>query len=183
RTQSHLIAAESLLANDQHLNSQGALRIANVGDAIGGTVSLTAQGDVLFTPDADYTGVISFKYGVTDAAGNPSASVVDLSSGETAPMRAVATLLTSEVPLDPLAAQQWYLSDANILPVWKDYTGKGVRIGQFEPGGQFATAPEIFDINHPDLAANVDKAWLQTQQTNGALPNVVSNHATMVAGV
>ncbi|WP_323840901.1 Ig-like domain-containing protein, partial [Photorhabdus africana] len=89
--------------------------IANVGDAIGGTVSLTAQGDVLFTPDADYTGVISFKYGVTDAAGNPSASVVDLSSGETAPMRAVATLLTPEVPLDPLAAQQWYLSDANIL--------------------------------------------------------------------
>ncbi|WP_387465666.1 S8 family serine peptidase [Photorhabdus sp. RM323S] len=183
RTQAHLISAESLLANDQHLNSQGGLRIANVGDAIGGTVSLTAQGDVLFTPDADYTGVISFKYGVTDAAGNPSASVVDLSSGETAPMRAVATLLTPEVPLDPLAAQQWYLSDANILPVWKDYTGKGVRIGQFEPGGQFATAPEIFDINHPDLAANVDKAWLQTQQTNGTLPNVVSNHATMVAGV
>ncbi|RAW73401.1 MULTISPECIES: S8 family serine peptidase [unclassified Photorhabdus] len=183
RTQPHLIAAESLLANDQHLNSQGALRIANVGDAIGGTVSLTAQGDVLFTPDADYTGVISFKYGVTDAAGNPSASVVDLSSGETAPMRAVATLLTPEVPLDPLAAQQWYLSDANILPVWKDYTGKGVRIGQFEPGGKFATAPEIFDINHPDLATNVDKAWLQTQQTNGTLPNVVSNHATMVAGV
>ncbi|MDB6372026.1 S8 family serine peptidase [Photorhabdus bodei] len=183
RTQPHLISAESLLANDQHLNSQGALRIANVGDAIGGTVSLTAQGDVLFTPDANYTGVISFKYGVTDAAGNPSASVVDLSSGETAPMRAVATLLTPEVPLDPLAAQQWYLSDANILPVWKDYTGKGVRIGQFEPGGKFATAPEIFDVNHPDLAANVDKAWLQTQQTNGTLPNVVSNHATMVAGV
>ncbi|MEK9498391.1 S8 family serine peptidase [Photorhabdus sp. P32] len=183
RTQPHLISAESLLANDQHLNSQGALRIANVGDAIGGTVSLTNQGDVLFTPDPLYTGLISFKYGVTDAAGNPSASVVDLNSGETAPMRAPVTLLTPEVPLDPLAAQQWYLSDANILPVWKDYTGKGVRIGQFEPGGKFATAPEIFDINHPDLAANVDKAWLQTQQTNGALPDVISNHATMVAGV
>uniref|UniRef100_UPI0036D8DC6E S8 family serine peptidase n=1 Tax=Photorhabdus sp. RM322S TaxID=3342825 RepID=UPI0036D8DC6E len=183
RTQPHLISAESLLTNDQHLNSQGALRIANVGDAIGGTVSLTAQGDVLFTPDPHYTGLISFKYGVTDAAGNPSASVVDLNSGQTAPMRAAVTLLTPEVPLDPLAAQQWYLSDANILPVWKDYTGKGVRIGQFEPGGKFATAPEIFDINHPDLAANVDKAWLQTQQTNGTLPNVVSNHATMVAGV
>ncbi|OTA19778.1 putative iron-regulated protein FrpA [Xenorhabdus beddingii] len=183
RTQAHLISAESLLANDQRLNSQGDLRIANVGDAIGGTVSLTAQGDVLFTPDADYTGLISFKYGVTDAAGNPSASVVDLSSGETEPMRAAVTLLTPEVPLDPLAAQQWYLSDANILPVWQDYTGKGVRIGQFEPGGKFATAPEIFDIAHPDLAANVDKAWLKTQQTNGTLPDVVSNHATMVAGV
>lgn len=183
RTQTHLISAESLLANDQHLNSQGALRIANVGDAVGGTVSLTAQGDVLFNPDAHYTGLISFKYGVADAAGNLSASVVDLGSGQTAPMRAGVTLLTPEVPLDPLAAQEWYLSDTNVLPVWKDYTGKGVRIGQFEPGGQFATAPEIFDIAHPDLAPNVDKAWLQTQQAGGTLPGLVSNHATMVAGV
>ncbi|MGF6149387.1 subtilisin-like proprotein convertase family protein [Pseudomonas fluorescens] len=183
RTQTHLISAESLLANDQHLNSQGALRIANVGDAVGGTVSLTAQGDVLFNPDAHYTGLISFKYGVVDAAGNLSASVVDLGSGQTAPMRAGVTLLTPEVPLDPLAAQEWYLSDTNVLPVWKDYTGKGVRIGQFEPGGQFATAPEIFDIAHPDLAPNVDKAWLQTQQAGGTLPGLVSNHATMVAGV
>ena len=183
RTQAHLISAESLLANDQRLNSQGALHIANVGDAVGGTVSLTAQGDVLFTPDARYTGLISFKYGVADAAGNLSASVVDLGSGQTAPMRAGVTLLTPEVPLDPLAAQQWYLSDTHVLPVWKDYTGKGVRIGQFEPGGQFATAPEIFDVAHPDLAPNIDQAWLQTQKTNGTLPGLVSNHATMVAGV
>ncbi|WP_099062069.1 S8 family serine peptidase [Serratia sp. BW106] len=183
RTQPHLIAAKSLLANDQHLNSQGALRIANVGDAIGGKVSLTAQGDVLFTPDAAYTGLLSFKYGIVDAAGHISTSVVDLDSGQTAPMRAAVTLLTPEVPSDPLAAQQWYLSDTHILPVWQDYSGKGVRIGQFEPGGQFATAPEIFDINHPDLVANVDKAWLQSQQDNGTLPSLVSNHATMVAGV
>lgn len=183
RTRAYLIAAGSLLANDQQLNSQGALHIHNVGDATGGTVSLTAQGDVLFTPDPAYTGLLSFKYGVADAAGNISASVMDLSSGQTAPMRAAVTLLTAEVPRDPLAAQQWYLSDANILPVWTDYTGKGVRIGQFEPGGTFATAPEIFDIAHPDLASNVDKAWLESQQNGNILPGLVSNHATMVAGV
>ena len=183
RVRVHLISAVSLLANDQPLNSSGPLRIANVGDAVGGTVSLTRQGDVLFTPDPRFTGLISFKYGVIDAAGNPSATVVNLDTGLTAPMRANVTLLTPEVPLDPLAAQQWYLSDTQVLEVWKDYTGKGVRIGQFEPGGEFATAPEVFDIQHPDLASNVDKAWLQTQQTNGTLPSVVSNHATMVAGV
>jgi len=181
--QAHLISADSLLANDWRLNSQGALRIANVGDATGGTVSLTAQGDVLFTPDTSYTGMLSFKYGVIDAAGNLSASVVDLNSGQTAPMRAAVTLLTPDMPLDPLAAQQWYLSETNILQVWQDYTGKGVRIGQFEPGGQFATAPEIFDIDHPDLAVNVDRAWLESQRASGALPGLVSNHATMVAGV
>ena len=183
RTQAHLISAASLLANDQHLNSSGPLRIANVGDALGGTVSLTSEGDVLFTPDPRFTGLISFKYGVVDAAGNPSATVVNLQTGQTAPMRASVTLLTPEMPLDPLAAQQWYLNDIDVLEVWKDFTGKGVRIGQFEPGGEFATAPEVFNIQHPDLVVNVDKAWLQTQQANGTLPSLVSNHATMVAGV
>lgn len=183
RVRVHLISAVSLLANDQPLNSSGPLRIASVGDAVGGTVSLTRQGDVLFTPDPRFTGLISFKYGVVDAAGNPSAMVVNLGTGQTAPMRANVVLLTPEVPLDPLAAQQWYLSDTHVLEVWKDYTGKSVRIGQFEPGGEFAVAPEVFDIKHPDLAANVDKAWLQTQQANGTLPDLVSNHATMVAGV
>lgn len=183
RTQPHLISAESLLANDQRLNSKGNLRIADVGDATGGTVKLTAQGDILFTPDASYTGLLSFKYGIADDADNLSASVVDLNTGEQAPMRAVVSLMTPEMPDDPFVAQEWYLSDTNILSVWEDYTGKGVRIGQFEPGGQFATDPEIFDISHPDLAANVDMPWLKSQQDNHTLPALVSNHATMVAGI
>lgn len=183
RQRTHLIAASSLLANDLLLDSKGGLRIDNVGDATGGSVSLTAQGDVLFTPLAGYTGMMGFKYGIIDAQGNKSASVVDLDSGQTAPMRASVTLLDAGMPNDPLAAQQWYLSDTNVLPVWQDYTGKGVRIAMFEPGGEFATAPEIFDIQHPDLAANVDQAWLKTQRDKGVLPELASNHATMVAGV
>lgn len=183
RNRSHLIAASSLLTNDLLLGSQGGLRIDNIGDATGGSVSLTAQGDVLFTPLAGYTGMMGFKYGIIDAQGNKSASVVDLGSGQTAPMRASVTLLDASMPNDPLAAQQWYLSDTNVLPVWQDYTGKGVRIAMFEPGGEFATAPEIFDIQHPDLAANVDQAWLKTQRDKGVLPDLASNHATMVAGV
>ncbi|MGN6666025.1 MAG: putative Ig domain-containing protein [Trinickia sp.] len=183
RTQSHLIAANQLLANDQRLNSQGPLHISAVGDAIGGTVTLTQAGDVLFTPDATFTGIMSFKYSVADAAGHTSATVQSLANGATAPMRATATLLTPEVPTDPLVSQEWYLSDTNVLPVWKDYTGKGVHIGQFEPGGKFAVGPEIFDYNHADLAPNVDPAWLATQKANGTLPTATSNHATMVAGV
>lgn len=183
RTQPQLISAASVLANDQRLNSKGNLRIASVGDAIGGSVSLTEQGDVLFTPNSRFTGILSFKYGLVDEAGNPATSVVDLKTGELAPMRATVTLLTPEVPTDPLAAQEWYLSDIDVLPVWKDYTGKGVRIGQFEPGGEFSTGAEIFDTRHPDLAPNVDQAWLQAQRTDQTLPALVSNHATMVAGV
>ncbi|WP_219623474.1 S8 family serine peptidase [Herbaspirillum seropedicae] len=183
RTQAHLIGAAQLLANDQALNSQGALRISAVSDAIGGSVSLTRAGDVLFTPDPAFTGIMGFKYGVSDAAGHESAIVQDLSSGKTAPMRAAVALLTAEVPGDPLVAQQWYLTDANILPVWKDYTGKGVRIGQFEPGGEFAVGPEILNYHHADLAPNVDASWLASQRAAGTLPTSFSNHATMVAGV
>ena len=180
--QPHLIDAGQLLPNDRSLTGQGPV-IASVGDAIGGTVALTEAGDILFTPDPAYTGVMSFKYAVTDPAGNPAATVVDLNSGQTAPMRATVTLSAPDVPTDPLAVQEWYLSDANIVPVWQDYTGKGVRIGQFEPGGDFATEPEILDIRHPDLAPNVDSAWLATEKSNGVLPTAISNHATMVAGV
>ena len=81
RTQPQLISAASILANDQRLNSQGDLRIASVGDPLGGSVSLTEQGDVLFTPDPRFTGIASFKYGLVDAAGHPAASVVDLQTG------------------------------------------------------------------------------------------------------
>jgi len=181
-TQPHLIDAGQLLPNDKSWSGQGPV-ITSVGDAIGGSVEMTIAGDILFTPDPTYTGVMSFKYGVSDPAGNPAVTVVDLNSGKSAPMRATVALCTPDVPTDPLAVQEWYLSDANIIPVWKDYTGKGVRIGQFEPGGEFATGPEILDVHHPDLAPNIDPAWLATQHSTGKLPQSVSNHATMVAGV
>lgn len=178
-----IIPAAALLSNDQPLNSIGPLRIANLSDARGATVSLTEQGDVQVVPEASHSGVISFKYDLVDAQGNPSVTVVDLDTGASAPLRALVTLRAADAPLDPLVARQWYLDDINVLPVWDDYTGKGVRIGQFEPGGRFAVSPEIFDTRHPDLQANVDQAWLQTQRAHGGPPEVVSNHATQVAGV
>lgn len=183
RTQSHLISAAQLLANDQTLNSTGPLQISSVSSAIGGTVSLTQAGDVLFTPDATFTGIMSFKYTVVDAQGHSAMNVEDEITGQNAIMNAKVTLATPDVPSDPLAAQEWYLGDVNVLPVWKDYTGKGVRIGQFEPGGPFAVDPEILNYNHPDLAPNIDIPWYTNQQVAGTLPINFSNHATMVAGI
>lgn len=183
RTQSHLISADQLLANDHRFQSTGKLKVNSVSDAVGGTASLTPAGDVLFTPDKNFTGIMSFKYDLQNELGHASASVLDLASGETAPMRAVATLLTPEIPSDPLASRQWYLSDVNIFPVWRDYTGKGVRVGQFEPGGKFSVGPETFNYEHRDLKANVDNVWLATAKQNKSLPDANSDHATMVAGV
>lgn len=100
-------------------------------------------------------------------------------------MKGVVYLRTPDLPTDPVALEQWYLSDINVMPVWNDYTGKGVRIGQFEPGGPFSVGPEVFDYRHADLQPNADKAWLNAvaSDPNQAVTQTFSNHATMVAGV
>jgi len=178
-----VVPATTLLANDQPLNSSGPLRIASVSDGKGATVRLNEQGDVEVTPLPGHDGDVSFRYDLVDAAGNASMSVTEVGSGAAAPLRATVILRTEHSPSDPLAGRQWYLDEINVAPVWRDFTGKGVRIGQFEPGGEFAVAPEILDIEHPDLKPNIDAVWLQTQRTNGTLPALASNHATQVAGV
>ncbi len=178
-----VLPASALLANDLPLASSGPLRIASVGDAKGATVVLTAQGDVQVTPSAGHDGDISFRYDLVDAAGNASIAVTEIGSSASAPLRATVILRHAQSPNDPLAFRQWYLEDIDVLPVWRDFTGKGIRIGQFEPGGEFAVAPEIFDVQHPDLKVNIDPVWLATQRSSGTLPALASNHATQVAGV
>ncbi|WP_250855358.1 calcium-binding protein, partial [Anabaena sp. PCC 7938] len=192
RSAAHLLSKTQLLANDRDWDSDvSQLSITAVLEAKGGTASLTAQGDVLFTPDATYTGVMSFKYKVKDAQGN----FTTVSSGEASEaMKAAVYLQTSDIPSDPLSVEQWYLADTNVLAAWgtqaeqaagQGYSGKGVRIGQFEPGGAFSTGPEVFDYRHADLQQNVDNAWLNTldAQGNNNTPQTFSSHATMVAGV
>jgi subtilisin-like proprotein convertase family protein len=179
RTRPLRFAAAQLLANDQGLAAQGQLHISEVGEAVGGTVALAQDGEIAFSPDPRFAGLMRFKYSVADRHGHRAATVQDLSSGKSSTMRATVSLLTPELPNDPLLNQAWYLTDSNIVPVWRDYTGKGIRIGQFEPGSAFSVGPEILDQGHPDLIPNLDPAWL----ASGNLPQVFSNHATMVAGV
>ncbi|TLU55455.1 MAG: hypothetical protein FDX18_10535, partial [Chlorobium sp.] len=103
-----------------------------------------------------------------------------------AELRGQVYLKTSEMPVDSLFTDEWYLSDINILPVWKDayglgYSGLGVRIGQFEPGMPFSEGAEVFDYRHSDLQKNVDAIWLSDPDND--IPESFSEHATLVAGV
>ena len=86
-------------------------KIISVLEAKGGTVTLTQSGDILFTPDASYTGVMGFKYTVQDAQGNYTQ--VTSPTGQTVAMKAAVYLQTSDIPNDPLAVEQWYLADTN----------------------------------------------------------------------
>ena len=173
------LSSAQLLSNDQPLSSQGPLRVSEVGDAVGGEVRLEANGDILFTPSPRFGGVMRFKYSITDSAGHGAAWVEDLINDEHRTMRASVALLTPELPSDPLLGRASYLSVANIPAVWRDYSGKGVRIGQFEAEDVFAVGPEVMDVDHPDLRPSLDPAWLASRPKGRR----ASNHATTVAGV
>lgn len=63
------IAGTTLLANDQPgpaNESSQQLTIASVTGAVHGTVALGSGGQVIFTPEAGYTGPASFSYTITD---------------------------------------------------------------------------------------------------------------------
>jgi Ca2+-binding RTX toxin-like protein len=151
RTGIKLIKVSDLLANDRDWQGD-ALHITTISDLKGGSIvgsynsatqewtpTITANGEIQFTPDPSYTGVMSFKYKVADADGTPGAMAVQMGTSNTTEMRGQVLIKTPDMPTDSLFAEQWYLSDINVLPVWKDaygqgYTGKNVRIAQFEPG-------------------------------------------------
>lgn len=91
-------------------------------------------------------------------------------------------------PNDPLFRYQWFLdnvgqsgggmgSDINVLPVWADYRGRGTRVAIVDDGVQ---------LDHPDLAANVDKeaSWDAVDDTPGGGPvDDDQDHGTAVAGL
>ena len=71
------IAAADLLANDIDVDGP-ALAIASVGNAINGTVALAGT-DVIFTPDAEFSGDASFTYTVDDGDGGTATATVTVS--------------------------------------------------------------------------------------------------------
>src|SRR5690349_549433 len=96
----------------------------------------------------------------------------------------------TQVPNDPLFRYQWFLnntgqsggapgSDINVLPVWPQYTGKGVEVAIVDDGVQ---------LNHPDLAANIDvnASWDAVTNRPGGGPvdsdDDKADHGTAVAG-
>ncbi len=70
-----IIAATELLSNDGENGGTG-YSITSVQASEHGTVSLDANGDVIFTPDADYYGPAVFSYTVDDGAGGSSTATV-----------------------------------------------------------------------------------------------------------
>ncbi|HEX2652239.1 MAG TPA: cadherin-like domain-containing protein, partial [Xanthobacteraceae bacterium] len=67
--------ASRLTANDTDAEGD-ALKVISVGNGMNGTVSLDWDGNIVFTPDADFSGAASFDYIVSDGRGGTSTATV-----------------------------------------------------------------------------------------------------------
>ena len=84
------LSAADLLANDSDADGTTSV-IAAVGDAVNGTVTLDAGGNVVFTPDEDYSGPASFSYTITDGEFSDTAQVhIEVAAAADAPELTVA---------------------------------------------------------------------------------------------
>jgi len=97
-------------------------------------------------------------------------------------------MTTPRIPNDPLFNQQWHLLntgqtggtqgiDLNVVRVWNDYTGRGVRVGVIDDGVDY-THPDL--DNTYDLTVDVDAT---RRVGDGSPVNAIDNHGTAVAGL
>lgn len=186
RTRSFTISSKQILANDTASKNKN-LKIVALSDISGGRAELTKEGDILFTPDPNSTDLLTFKYTLEDGDGNavriqppPYLDVIDDPNAQITPntqtVRARVILKTPDLPKDNLFLEQWYLTDANVTPVWRYYTGKGIRLAQFEAGGKDQKNDVNINYEHADLKDKMEAGW-QAPTFN------YSHHATQVAGI
>ncbi len=78
------IDVATLLANDSDFDGDD-FSLTVVGDAVNGTVSLDGDGNVVFTPEAGFTGDAIFSYTIEDASGESHEATVTVSVATVAP--------------------------------------------------------------------------------------------------
>ncbi|UXY14237.1 Ig-like domain-containing protein [Chitiniphilus purpureus] len=118
------LTAAALLANDQDADGNP-LTLASVQDATQGTVALV-NGNVVFTPAANYNGPASFTYTVSDGQGGTSTATV------TVQVNAV-----NDAPVNTVPAAQSVAEDTAL--VFSSANGNAIRIGDVDAGSRSMT--------------------------------------------
>ncbi|MAP10759.1 MAG: hypothetical protein CMQ61_01770, partial [Gammaproteobacteria bacterium] len=94
--QAIVLSPGSLLGNDIH-SVQEVLQITSVGSAAHGTVSINVDGFVVYTPDANFSGVDSFTYTASNDAGMTDSATVSVTVSAVADVPTVAVTLAEPV--------------------------------------------------------------------------------------
>jgi hypothetical protein len=173
-----IIESSQILAND-FSTSNKSFSVKEVSDAVGGTVELKDNGQIIFSPDPYFMGTMSFDYSVVDEDGLYATINRKKDNGEVeeVTLKAQVNLTNESDPSDPLYYDQWYLSEIRIKTAWEDYSGEGINIGIFE--GDYGNP---FNYEHDDLNDNVSDYYLNNILI-GEDVDQFSNHSTLVAGV
>ncbi|MBL8624408.1 MAG: tandem-95 repeat protein [Myxococcales bacterium] len=155
------VDTSALVANDTDTEGQ-ALEVTAVGDAIGGTVSLTA-GTVRFTPTADQSGAASFTYTISDGAASATGQVaVTVAAVNDAPVAVADAITTDEDTAVDVAASALIANDTDVDGPTATVTAVGDAIGgtvglsggtvRFTPAADF-NGPASFTYTVSDGAA------------------------------
>lgn len=147
------INASELVKNDKDFYGAN-INVLKVLNAVGGEVTLD-NGVIYFIPDVQFKGIRKFSYTVKNSDGFVNSKPINV------------FLREPHHPNDPKFFEQWYLTEANILDVWKDYNAKGIKVAVFDEG---------FVPNHVDLD-------VASQEFQLDFDNSFDQHALMVAGV
>jgi hypothetical protein len=110
-----VLKASDLLANDSDIDGD-ALFIVEAQALSGGTATVTVDGDVLFTPDADFFGSAQISYKVSDGAGGFSTATVTIQVAGTtdAPVASGETLQLVEDTNAVIAASALLANDIDV---------------------------------------------------------------------
>ncbi len=149
------IPASKLLENDKDFRNCK-LSIFTVKKPIGCQVKLLKDGNVSITPDPEFAGIKSFEYTIKNEVGFKNTNSIKV------------YLREPHHPNDPEFFEQWYLQEMNVIPVWNDYSGKGVKIAILDEGF-IPLTPDVEIHNNP----------YETKFDNEAL----GQHGLMVASV
>jgi Ca2+-binding RTX toxin-like protein len=164
------LLAAALLANDSDPDHDS-LNLTDVSNAVNGTVSLDANGDVVFTSAQDFNGTAFFDYTVRDSRNgvatqtvtvnvlptndapisHPDISNVRLLSGDRAVIERPATTISNTEVTDTMVPPAvTRLSNNNIVAVWQGYdlNGAGVDVAYqlFDPAGNPLDSPQQANI-------------------------------------
>ncbi len=150
-----LIQTETLLQNDKDFRNSK-LSVLSVKNAIGCKVKLVEKNLIMAVPDPSFSGIKSFSYTIQNELGFKNVNSINVYIRE------------PHHPNDPDFFEQWYLSEINILPVWKDYSGRGVNVAVLDEG---------YIPNNPDL--EIHNGTYEISYDGSPL----GQHASMVASV
>ena len=111
----YTFAIADFLANDLDFQEDNLL-ITSVSNAVNGSVQIDGS-NIIFTPNDQVFGVMSFDYQLQDSQGN------DAQQTQT------VYINPGSLPEDPFFYDQNYLFEMGIVSIWQDYQGSDIDVG------------------------------------------------------